>query len=72
MPENPNDIKNSVYIIQAMLMNSCPLPNEDWSDRYGKKFRKLVDTVDEFRELVMSAPTHETLTRLQELLDKEE
>lgn len=69
--QKPEDLKNALFIAQAMLMGRSPTPEAEWTETYSAKFRKLFDTNEEFRDLLLKEMNNETLRTLQEMLDKE-
>ncbi|WKZ28669.1 MAG: hypothetical protein QY323_03980 [Patescibacteria group bacterium] len=62
--------KNHDFLAQAMLMGRDPAGEMDWVERYAGRFRELYKTEDDFRDLVNSELTEETLTRIQQYLDR--
>ncbi len=65
-----NPEKNHDFLAQAMLMGRDPSGDMDWVERYAAKFRELYKTEDDFRDLVNSDLTDETLTKIQRFLDR--
>ena len=67
----PKDLKNALFIAQAMLMGRSPTPEVEWVETYAETFRKLFDMNEEFRDLLLEEMNNENLRTLQEMLDKE-
>lgn len=70
--ETPRELKNALFTAQAVLKGRSPLPEEEWEGQYAVKFRKLFDSSDEFRDLLLLEMDNQTLRSLQDMLDKEE
>lgn len=69
--ERPEDLKNAVFTVQAMLMGRNPAGETDWVERYAERFRDLFDSDDGFRALLLERMDDERLRDIQERLDEE-
>lgn len=69
--QRPIDLKGARHIAQAMLKGRSPIPEEEWSRENDRKFERLFNSNDDFRELLMQELSNENLRTLQEMLDNE-
>lgn len=67
----PEDLKNAVFLVQAMLMGRNPAGEEDWGLRHAAAFRRLFDADDAFRAMLLEEMTPEHLRKVQDRLDAE-
>lgn len=70
--EKPDDLKNAVFLVQAMLIGRNPAGETDWVERYAGRFRELFDSDDGFREMLLQEMSDEHLRNIQERLDLQE
>ena len=70
--EKPDDLKNAVFLTQAMLMGRNPGGEVDWVERYAERFRRLFDSDDDFRQSLLREMTDEHLRTIQDRLDAAE
>lgn len=68
--EKPEDLKNAVFTVQALLMGRDPAGEVDWVERYAEKFRTLFDSDDEFRGMLLRPISDEHLRSIQDYLDR--
>jgi hypothetical protein len=67
--EKPEDIKNALFVVRAVLMGRNPGGEAEWVERYAERFRTLFESDDAFREMLLKDMTDAHIRSIQERLD---